>query len=337
MNMFLTILLVIFAILILYHIISSLMCSKKKSQDMQIIVMNYNNTNYDEETQKNIEETFFNLVLLREVMDSENNDTQKALIPSVLETLSKTVSKIQPLLAAEKEIVATVKNTTFKIKKDGVGNICFGSPTYFLCLNPVTKDLYPYINDMLVVFHIMQSKSVEKTRDEHVEKLLMTMLRNVFPCKTNEELFIDFSEKFDDTLLTKLFNSTLDADLMASLSMIILFANENKILDSLLMNSDGSFSIIKDSTLNYLQKFSKSPIDNIISYKKLKHILFNMCYSKYTVHGYSFITKDEQAIKDRKELIESTLSQQSLCTIKSILKDASSSSEPKIKKKVTFA
>ena len=336
MNMFLTILLVIFAILILYQIFSSLMCSsKKKPRDMQIIVMNYNNTNYNEETQNNIEETFFNLVLLREIMDSENNDTQKALIPSVLETLSKTVSKIQPLLAAEKEIVATVKNTTFKIKKDGVGNICFGSPTYFLCLNPVTKDLYPYINDMLVVFHLMQTKSIEKTRDEHVEKLLMTMLRNVFPCNTNEELFIDFSEKFDDTLLTKLFNSTLDADLMASLSMIILFANENKILDSLLMNNDGSFSIMKESTLNYLQKFSKTPLDNIISYKKLKYILFNVCYSKYTVQGYSYMTQDEEALKNRKELIESTLSQQSLCRLKSILK--TDSSEPKIKKKVTFA
>lgn len=342
MNVITTILLVIFILLILYYVYTLMTCSggkkssssKKIHQDMQIVILTYNNTNYDSETRKNIEETFFNLALLREIYDAGNNDTQKALIPSVLETLSKTVSKIQPLLETEKEIVATVKNITFKIKKDGLGNICFGSPTYFVCLNPTTKTLFPYVNDMLVVFHLMQLRSIENTRDSNVEKLLETILRNIFPCKANEELSIDFSKKYDDLLLTKLFNSPLDTDLMSSLMMIILFSNENKIIDSLTMNNDGSFFVMKEATLDYLQKFSNMRLDAQIPYKTMKHILYNVCYSKYTVHGYSVITPDEDAKKARKELIESTIAQP-LCSIKSILK--TEDSEPKPKKTVTFA
>lgn len=343
MNVLTTILLVIFILLILYYLYTLMTCSstssnksKKIHQDMQIVILTCNNTNYDSETRKNIEETFFNLALLREIFDAEDSDTQKALIPSVLETLSKTVKKIEPLLATEKEIVATVRNTIFKIKKDGLGNICFGSPTYFVCLNPTTKELFPYVNDMLVVYHLMQMRSVENTRDPNVEKLLMNILRNIFPCKTNEELSIDFASKYDDLLLTKLFNSTLDTDLMSSLMMIILFSNENKIIDSLTMNNDGSFTVIKEATFDYLQKFSKMQLDTEISYKTMKHILYNICYSKYTVHGFSVITPDEEAKKSRKELIESTIAQP-MCKIKSILKTSDENSEPKPKKTVTFA
>jgi hypothetical protein len=246
--------------------------------------------------------------------------------------------KIQPLLNVEKEIVAQVKNITFKIKKDGAGNVCFGSPVYFMCLNPKTKDLYPYLNDMLVVFHIMQSRTPGTLlRDDHLEKLLNTILRNVLTCNSsNETLMIDYSQKYDDLILTKLFNMSLDTDLVSTIMMIILFINANKILDNIAMQNDGTFIVDKEATLEYLQKYNKSITSRYIPYEQMKHTLYNICYAKYTIHGFSVMTKDADKIQEKKRMIDSLIGT-SICSLKSILKsDTTNNSKPKTPKKVSF-
>jgi hypothetical protein len=334
MNVYWLILLIVVGLWILYRIVMSM--SSCEISDPQIIFLNYNTSKYDNETQKNIEETFFNLALLREILNNGNVETQHIVIPPVLDSLSAAVSSILPLLDKENEIVAKVKNVTFKLKKDGAGNICFGSPDYFMCLNPKTKDLYPYLNDMLVVFHLMQSRTPGiLLRDEHVEKLLNTILRNILTCNNNEMLAIDYSKKYDDLLLTKLFNMSLDTDLLSTIMMIILFANTNKILDSVSMQDDGGFVVDKEAVIEYLQKYNKSITGQYISYKQMKHTLYNICYAKYTVHGFSVMTKDADKIEEKKQMID-TMMRTSVCSIKSILKSASDSVTPKLPKKVTF-
>jgi len=335
MNVYLLIFLIIISLWIVYRIIIMSMSECSISQP-QIIFLNYETHKYDKETQDNIEETFFNLVLLREILDNGNNDTQKIVIPPMLDSLSASVIKMQPLLSVEKEIVATVKGTTFKLKKDGAGNICFGSPVYFMCLNPKTKELYPYVNDMLVVYHLLQSKTPGTLqRDEHVEKLLNTILKNILPCNSNETLAIDYSVKFDHLILTKLFNMSLDTDLVSSLMMIILFMNVNKVLDSVAMHNDGTFIVRNEETFRYLKQYNNSIRITEIPYQQMKHTLYNICYAKYTVHGFSVLTKDAEKIKENKQMID-TLMGTSVCSLKSILKSDNAISTPKIPKKVSF-
>jgi hypothetical protein len=303
----------------------------------QIIFLNYNTAKYDNQAQSDIEETFFNLVLLREILDNGNPETQHIVIPPVLDSLAASVIKIQPLLDEEKEIVAQVKNITFKIKRDGAGNVCFGSPVYFMCLNPKTKDLYPYLNDMLVVFHLMQSRTPgTQVRDDHLEKLLNTILRNILTCGSNEMLSIDYSQKYDDLILTKLFNMSLDTDLVSTNMMIVLFMNANKMLDSIAMKNDGTFIVDKEATVEYLQRYNKSITSQYITYQHMQHALYNICYEKYTVRGFSKTTRDMEKIQEKKRVID-TLMGTSLCSLKSILKSDTSENTPrKIPKKVTF-
>lgn len=335
MNVYTLILLIILSLWILYQIIVYM--SSCHNNNTRIVFLNYNIAKYDSESQSNIEETFFNLSLLREILDNGNEETQHLMIAPVLDSLSASVNKIQPLLATEKEIVATVKNTTFKLKKDGAGNICFGSPAYFMCLNPKTKELYPYLNDMLVVFHLMQSRTPGTLlRDDHVEKLLTTILRNILHCNRNETLLIDYSQKYDDLILTKIFNMSLDTDLVSSLMMIILFANTNKILDSIVMSNDGTFVAGKNDILEYLKQYNKAIMGNTIPYQQMKHTLYNICYEKYTLHGFSVMTKDSEKIQQKKLMIDSVL-KTSVCSLKSILKSENAkSTTPKTPKKVSF-
>lgn len=333
MNVYWLILLIVVTLWILYQIIVSISsCSTPR-----IIFLNYNTSKYDHEAQSNIEETFFNLVLLREILDNGNRETQHLVIPPVLDSLAASVIKIQPLLDEEKEIVAKVKNTTFKIKRDGAGNVCFGSPVYFMCLNPKTKDLYPYLNDTLVVFHLMQSRTPGTLlRDDHVEKLLNTILRNILTCGSNEMLAIDYSQKYDDLILTKLFNMSLDTDLVSTIMMIVLFMNANKMLDSITMQNDGSFIVDKEVIVEYLQRYNKSITSQNITYEHMQHALYNICYEKYTIRGFSKTTRDMDKIQEKKRMID-TFMGTSLCSLKSILKsDTTENTTPKIPKKVTF-
>jgi hypothetical protein len=312
MNKILIAMLILLAIGLIVFIVgnigsSSNSSSKCTSVTQEIIFIT--RPNYDRETQENMEETFFNLVLLREIIDNGNKETHEILIKPVIQSLSKTVQKIAPVLEREKEIVVTIKNTTFKLKKDGMGNICFGSPTYFMCLNPSTNELYPYINDMIVVYHLIKQRSMGIFgRDKNVETILNTILSNVLaPCDEGSSFFIDYSTKYDHIILTKLFNSKLDTDLLSSLMMIVLFSNNSlKSIEDVSINNKGMFKVT-DQTLMYLQQFHKLPMSNIITYKDMKHALYNLCYAKYTVHGFSAMTYDEKEIQKRKELIDEML------------------------------
>ena len=339
MNYLLISVIVVVVLILLYYIVKYMTTKRCRGRETrsEIILLNYNTHLYDSKTQKNIEELFFNLVLLREILDSGNADTKKTLVPSIVDSLSTTVAKIQPVLEIENEIVATVEGTTFKLKKDGMGNICFGSPVYFMCLNPRKKDLYPYINDMIVVYHLMRNRITgQRKRDADVEKLLDSILKNVFSCDAGD-FSLDYNEKYDDLILTKLFNSKLDKEFTAALMMIILFANENKIIDTISMRNDGTF-VLSDPTLSYLRKFTKKNLRNRLTYEDMKHTMYNLCYAKYTVHGFKTINTDSVKIQDRTELIDA-LMKTSLCTLKSILKTSESygGAYGKEKKHVTFA
>jgi hypothetical protein len=335
---------------------------------MPEIIFVTNCSEYDMQTQENIEETFFNLVLLREIIDNGDKDTQEILIKPVIQSLSKVVQKIQPILEEEKELVAKIQNTTFRIKKDGMGNICFGSPIYFMCLNPSTNELYPYINDMLVVYHLMRQRAAgrDDTRDSNVETILTTILKNVVEGCDKGTFALDYSTQFDDLVLTKLYNSKLDTELLASLMMIILFYNKSiKGLGDVSMTKSGTF-MVDNKTLGYLQQFHKNELTNMIPYNEMKHVLYNMCYAKYTVHGYSILSDNAVKLEERKQLIDKMM-KTPICTpfekndvasvstpvvapkpeLKSILKEPSAESyenlddgeeypKKKICKKVTF-
>ena len=311
MNKLLIAFLILLAIGLIVYIICS-MCGSSSKYSSAVVtqeIIFITRPDCDTETQQNIEETFFNLVLLKEIIDNGNKDTHEILIKPVIQSLSKTVQKIAPILEKEKEIVVTIKNTTFKLKKDGMGNICFGSPTYFMCLNPSTNELYPYINDMIVVYHLIKQRSMGVLgRDKNVETILNTILSNVLPpCDKGLSFFVDYSTKYDNLILTKLFNSTLDKDLLSSLMMIVLFSNNSlKTIEDVSMNNKGMF-MVNERTLMYLQQFHKLPISNMITYKDMKHALYNMCYAKYTVHGFSMLTNDSKQIEERKQMIDEML------------------------------
>ena len=315
---------------------------KSCEEDTQhIVILNYNRNLYDGETHKYIEQTFFDLVLIRQILDHGNPETKSLLIPPLLTSLSSAVSKIMPLLDYEKEIEASLKNTTFKLKKDGVGNVCFGSPNYFMCFNPVTKDLFPYTNDMLVVYHIMLKKAMRATRFVNVEKVIDSILRNVIgnSCKEGERFYIDYTTKFDDVVLTKLFNSKLDTEILSRIMIIVFFMNRSQLLDEVIgMNDDGSF-MVSEGLRILLQKFYPHRLRPNVSYEAMKHALFNICYNKYTVDGYSTSNKNIENIAAKQKFINENMAK-SLCVVaeplKSILKsDNMTSTEPK--KEVTFS
>lgn len=310
MNKILIAFLILLAIgLIVFIVGSSNSSSSSKCTNVTQEIIFITRPSYDRQTQENMEETFFNLVLLRDIIDNGNKETHEILIKPVIQSLSKTVQKIAPVLEKEKEIVVTIKKTTFKLKKDGMGNICFGSPTYFMCLNPSTNELYPYINDMIVVYHLIKQRSMGIFgRDKNVETIMNTILGNILsPCDDGSSFFIDYSTKYDNLILSKLFNSKLDTDLLSSLMMIVLFSNNSlKSIEDVSMNNRGMF-MVNDETLMYLQQFHKLPMSNMITYKDMKHALYNLCYAKYTVHGFSMLTKDEKEIQKRKEMIDEML------------------------------
>jgi len=178
-----------------------------------------------------------------------------------------------------------------------------------MCLNPSTNELYPYINDMIVVYHLIKQRSMGVFgRDKNVETILNTILSNVLPpCDEGSSFFVDYSTRYDNLILTKLFNSTIDTDLLSSLMMIVLFSNNSlKSIEDVSINNKGMFKVT-DQTLMYLQQFHRLPMSNIITYKDMKHALYNLCYAKYTVHGFSALTSDEKQIQERKEMIDEML------------------------------
>lgn len=306
MNKFIIPAIIIVVLLILYFNCGS---SYSSSDDAQIVIINYDVHKYDKVTQKNIHEVFYNLVFMKQIMDSGSEQMKASLIPPIINSLSILVKNIESILNIETELTATVKGNNFKIKKDGVGNVCFGSPDYFLCLNPEKKDIFPYINDKLVVYHIMRGRVANiKYRDEDVERIVKKIIGNVIPCGDSVDLTaIDF----DSLLLTKLFNSNLDPKIMSKLMMIILFMGSSSIIDSLTMNNDGSFST-SNATRDFLQSFVPYEIYTDLSYKQMKHALYNLCFAKYTVKGFAAVTSDTAKVEERKVLIESTVNK-SLC------------------------
>lgn len=335
-------LLIIGLVRMLYN--SSCDSDDNNEKQQHIVILNYNTNLYDKETQKNIEQTFFDLVLIKQILDNGNDETKSLLIPPLLTSLASAVTKVMPLLDYEKEISASLKNTTFKLKKDGIGNICFGSPHYFMCFNPKTKDLFPYTNDMMIVYHIMLKKAMGINRFVNVEKVIDSILRNVIGnCnKEGEAFYIDYTTKFDDTVLTKLFNSKLDTEILSSLMMMVLFMNRSKLLDEVIgMNDDGSF-MVSEGLRGFLQKFYPHRLHSDIPYSAMKHALFNISYNKYTLEGYSMIVKDQEKIDAKQKFIEENMAK-SLCAVKksselkSILKSDNVSSTDQPKKEVTFA
>lgn len=307
MNKYIIPVIVVLILLILYFNCSS--SSAADDHDTQIVVINYDIHKYDKVTQKSIHEIFYHLVLLKEILDSGSETTKSTLVPSIINTLSSVSKDIEPILNIEKELTATVKGNNFKIKKDGVGNVCFGSPEYFLCLNPTKKEIFPFVNDKLIVYHIMRTRVANtKFRDDDVEKIVKKIIGNVIPCAET----IDFtSPDFHSILLTKMFNSNLDAKILSKLMMVILFMSQSSIIDSLTMNDDGSF-YTSNATTTFLQAFVPYELINHISYKQMKHALYNLCFAKYTLKGFSAVESNKTKLDERKALIDTTVTK-SLC------------------------
>jgi hypothetical protein len=281
----------------------------RRATRQTLVFISINPKTYSEETQKNIEETFFNLLLLKELLDGGNKETRDAILPSIMESLTKLVAKIQPVIDYEKEIIVKIDGQMLKMKKDGMGNICFGSPVYFMCLNAASQKIYPYVNDILVVFHILSKKSRRETAFPHVEELLDIMLSNIFKCPDGSTFAADYkSDKMEDVLLAKIFNSNLDIELQSMLMMIIMFMSKNPILNGVEnMSNNGTF-VVSNYLKEYLQQFYPQQFHgNYISYHQMKHALFNICYFKYTVDGYSALIKDEDKRKKKKDMIDANL------------------------------
>ena len=299
---------IVILLIILYFGCGSGSNSTTGRGDSRLIVINYDEQKYDKVTQKNIHEVFYNLVLLKQIMETGSDTVKNTLIPPIIESLSNITRDIESILNVE-ELTASVSDVQFRIKKDGVGNICFGSPDYFLCLNPSKKEIFPYINDKLVVYHIMRTRVTNtKYRDPDVESIVRKILGNVIPCGES----VDFSAlDFDSLLLTKLFNSSLEPKILGRLMMIILFMSQSSIIDSLTMTEDGSF-VTSNATKIFLKSFVPFELRNIISYKQMKHALYNLCFAKYTMNGYSAVMTDKTKLDERKALIDSTVSV-SLC------------------------
>jgi len=115
MNKILIAMLILLAIALIIYIVGSIGSSNRSSKCTSVTqeIIFITRPSYDRETQENMEETFFNLVLLRDIIDNGNKETHEILIKPVIQSLSKTVQKIAPVLEKEKEIVVTIKNTTF--------------------------------------------------------------------------------------------------------------------------------------------------------------------------------------------------------------------------------
>lgn len=310
MNRAVTVGLTIILVVVLIKVAMSVSTGERHRTTKQTLVfISINPKTYDDETQKNIEETFFNLLLLKELLDGGNKETQDAISPSIMNSLTKLVSKIQPVIDYEKEIIVKVEGQMLKLKKDGMGNICFGSPVYFMCLNPVTQKIYPYVNDILVVFHILSKKSRRETTFPHVEELLDVMLANIFKCPDGTKFAGDYkSARMEDVLMTKVFNSKLDVELQSMLMMIVLFMSKNPILNGVEnMSNKGTF-VVSNYLKEYLQQFYPQRFSsNYISYQQVKHALFNICYFKYTMDGYSKIVTDVDKKKKKEETINSDM------------------------------
>lgn len=310
MNRAVTVGLTIILVVVLIKVAMSVSTGERHRTTKQTLVfISINPKTYDDETQKNIEETFFNLLLLKELLDGGNKETQDAISPSIMNSLTKLVSKIQPVIDYEKEIIVKVEGQMLKLKKDGMGNICFGSPVYFMCLNPVTQKIYPYVNDILVVFHILSKKSRRETTFPHVEELLDVMLANIFKCPDGTKFAGDYkSARMEDVLMTKVFNSKLDVELQSMLMMIVLFMSKNPILNGVEnMSNKGTF-VVSNYLKEYLQQFYPQRFSsNYISYQQMKHALFNICYFKYTMDGYSKIVTDVDKKKKKEETINSDM------------------------------
>jgi len=309
---------VIVSLIILLMLIKMMMyisCKDDEVVQSAVIILNLKDgNNYDADTKKTLRETFFNLILLKELLDNGSKESQDAIMPSIMASLKKLIAKIQPILDYEKDIEMRMRNTTMKLKKDGMGNICVGSPKYFMCINPNKQEIYPYVNDMLVVFHTLRMKSLRETSFPNVEKLLNTMLSNIFMCEAGSNFNVDYkSEKTEDILLTKIFNSKLDVEIQSILMMIIFFMGKNPMLRGIQNMSTNGVFIVSDSLKPYIQQFYPVKLNgNYVSYQQMKHALFNICSYKYTAEGYANVVKDAEKRKIKQAFIDANMAE-SLC------------------------
>lgn len=313
---------VVVSLIILLMLIKMMMYISCKEDDDEVsqstvIILNLKDgNNYDADTKKTLRETFFNLIILKELLDNGSKESQDAIMPSIMVSLKKLIAKIQPILDYEKDIEMTMRHTTMKLKKDGMGNICVGSPKYFMCINPNTQDIYPYVNDMLVVFHTLRMKSLRETSFPNVEKLLNTMLSNIFICEAGRNFSVDYtSDKTEDILLTKIFNSKLDVEMQSILMMIIFFMGKNPLLRGIQNMSTNGVFIVSDSLKPYIQQFYPVKLkDNYMTYQQMKHTMFNICSYKYTAEGYANIVKDMEKRKVKQAFIDANMAE-SLCKV----------------------
>ena len=315
MNKLATVIITVLVLIVLIRMLVSLSCDDNKDVmvNAKILYVNINPKTYSAETQKTLEETFVNLLLLKELLDNANAETKKTVEPSIMSSLSKQIAKIQPVLDYEKEIVVNLQGQTLKLKNDGMGNVCFGSPVYFMCFNPNNNTMYPYVNDMLVVFHLMTKRAVRQTMFPNVEELLVVMVSNIFKCPG--ESLIDFkTENIDDVLLAKIFNSNLDVDIQSSLMMIVFFMSKNQLLNGVQNMSNNGIFVVNNYLKEYLQQFYPRQLTNYVSYKQMKHALFNICSFKYTISGYNNLITDEKKRQKKKEFVDANLAI-SLCKV----------------------
>jgi hypothetical protein len=309
---------VVVSLIILLMILKMMMYVSRNAEDTShtaVIILNIKDSNnYDAETKKTLRETFFNLVLLKELLDNGSKESQDAIMPSIMLSLKKLIVKIQPILDYEKDIEMTMRHSTMKLKKDGMGNICVGSPKYFMCFNPNSQEIYPYVNDMLVVFHTLRMKSLRETSFPNVEKLLNTMMSNIFMCEVGNNFSVDYkSDKTEDVLLTKIFNSKLDVDIQSMLMMIIFFMGKNPMLRGIQNMSNNGVFIVSDSLKPYIQQFYPAKLKgNYVTYQQMKHALFNICSYKYTAEGFANVVKDAEKRKVKKAFIDANMAE-SLC------------------------
>ena len=310
---------VVVSLIILLMLLKMMMyVSRTEDEDTShtaVIILNLKDSNnYDADTKKTLRETFFNLILLKELLDNGSKESQDAIMPSIMVSLKKLIAKIQPILDYEKDIEMTMRHTTMKLKKDGMGNICVGSPKYFMCINPNTQEIYPYVNDMLVVFHTLRMKSLRETSFPNVEKLLNTILSNIFMCEAGSNFSVDYkSDKTEDILLTKIFNSKLDVEMQSILMMIIFFMGKNPLLRGIQNMSTNGVFIVSDSLKPYIQQFYPAKLNgNYVTYQQMKHALFNICSYKYTAEGFANVVKDVEKRKVKQAFIDANMAE-SLC------------------------
>ena len=316
-NRVVTVIVSLIILLMLLKMMMYISCNDDEVVQSAVIILNLKDgNNYDADTKKTLRETFFNLILLKELLDNGSKESQDAIMPSIMVSLKKLIAKIQPILDYEKDIEMTMRHTTMKLKKDGMGNICVGSPKYFMCINPNTQEIYPYVNDMLVVFHTLRMKSLRETSFPNVEKLLNTMLSNIFMCEAGSNFSVDYkSDKTEDILLTKIFNSKLDVEMQSILMMIIFFMGKNPLLRGIQNMSTNGVFIVSDSLKPYIQQFYPAKLKgNYVTYQQMKHALFNICSYKYTAEGFANVVKDVEKRKIKQAFIDANMAE-SLCKV----------------------